>query len=177
MLRAIQQRIRTASCNFATDVAYEGKGDLLLDGQYHTGHFALDSLARGSSQFRSIITPKNPYLQESTLQPIAWDGKYLDVGSYQKAKHSGRYQTVLFRLKISGSDATIKDTVPLAFQHGPAHPQFWVQGGVIIQLSNKVRSHSFFQSFEYPSGRPIERVNLASPSNLWGIAISTAPSP
>lgn len=158
----------------AADVSYDSDGSILMDGEYQSKGNVVVELPFGSSTFR-VITLRN--IQGNTsYAPIMWDGKFLDYSIIQRAGSSHKSRTVIYRLKISGTTATIKGKVHLALQRGAEYPQFWVQDSVVVQPSNKVRTHSFFESFQYPSGKVIERVNLSGPDDIWGAVISVAPS-
>jgi hypothetical protein len=157
---------------FASSVAYDDAGNIFINGTYKSQQFALIELPYGTSDFQDINVPNGNYLNAAWFEPILWDGKYLDLGSVSSS-NSRRDYTLVNRLQISGSNATIVGTLPLANQKGAEYPQFWIEGSTIVQPSNKPRS--FFQSFKYPGGKSIGRVKLGGQYDLWGAVVSVAP--
>jgi hypothetical protein len=161
-----------AEISFTADVAYDGSGDLFMDGEYQNNHFALVELPSGSGKFEDISF--SGYINESIFEPILWDGKYLDIASVKtvKRRHHESNQGLVDRLQISGSDATIVGTVLLANERGAEYPQFWIEDSTVVEPSNMPRSHSYFALFKYPQGKLIRHVNMAGPSDIWGATIS-----
>ncbi|HVR48076.1 MAG TPA: hypothetical protein VMT95_15705 [Candidatus Binatia bacterium] len=159
---------------YSSDVAYDNVGDLFVNGIYTNQSFALVELSSGSSTFHNINVPGGNYLGGANFEPILWDGQFLDLGSYQEVKQTRKIRTVINQLQISGSGATIVGTVALAMQARAEYPQFWIQGGVITQPSNKPKFDSYFETFKYPSGSPIKRVDLGRQDDVWGAVVSPA---
>ena len=155
---------------FITDVAYDGSGNLFLDGALTNGYPFLQELPNGSSSFETINIPAS--IDDCCLQ-LRWDGSYLAAGSIyrQRGRHNPR-QTILNRLKITGSKATVIGTVKLAFQQHASAPQFWIQGGTVVEPSNQKYS-SHVEYFKYPEGKMTKRFKVDK-STLWGATVSLA---
>ena len=169
---------------YTSGIAFDGSGNLFISGEYRPskGGFALVELPQGSSAFEQISFSSSSG-GNSSFEPIFWDGQYLDLGSERESKQKrGRRphaQTVLERLQISGSSATLIGTVPLALQHNSQYPQFWIQGDTVMQPSNKSPTHPYLQFFRYPGGKSIKKINLAPACYIcdtWGVTVSVAPS-
>jgi hypothetical protein len=159
---------------YISDVAYDTAGDIFANGVYTNQHFALVELSRGSSTFQNINVPGGDYLSGANFEPILWEGQFLDLASYQQVKQTRKIRTVVNQLQISGSGATLVGTVALAVQARAEYPQFWIQGGVVIQPSNKPKFDSYFAMFKYPSGKAIKSVELGKQDDLWGAVVSPA---
>ena len=162
-----------ANIYFTSGIAYDGSGNLFLDGELRNNHFFLLELrSNDSGNFETINVPYS--VQDSVFQPIQWDGTYLDIGTAYKRRGSPR-RTVLDRLAISGSSANIAGTVKLAVTPNATHPQFWIHQHVAIQPAGIHKSHNI-DYFKYPSGRLIKTVKGVGTGSLWGITVSFAPS-
>ncbi len=154
-----------------TDVAYDDSGNLFLDGAQMGKAFPfLLELPNGSGGFETINVPAS--IDDCCFQ-LQWDGDYLAAGSIYREGHNPR-QTILNRLQISGSTATVVGTVKLAFQLGSWAPQFWIQGDAVIQPSDR-RYSSNVEYFTYPRGKVMKRFKVDK-STLWGATISLAKS-
>jgi hypothetical protein len=156
---------------YAADAAYDNSGNLFVDGAYRNSSFALLELPYGSNTLQNItVKPSGDYNAED-FDPILWDGKYLDLGALVD---KNGIHTLVDRLQLSGSSATVAGTVTLAKQERATHPQFWIQGSEVVQPSNQPRS--WFERFKYPSGKRIKRTKLDEQYDFLGAVVSVAPS-
>ncbi len=168
--------VRPPSIEYITDVAYDGSGNLFMNGLYYNQSNALVEMLRGSSgDFENINL--NAYLVSSADEPMFWDGRYLALGSVGSPPHIRRQhgQTVVNRLLISGSSATIVGTVNLAQEPKATYPQFWIQGGAVIEPSDLNHS-THLEFFTYPGGKKTKSFFVDKDNDVWGVALSVAPS-
>ena len=94
-------------------------------------YFALVELQAGGSTFEDISVSGSQ--DGNTQNPIAWDGKYLDLGSYENTgQRHHKSRSVIERLAISGSDATVVGYTPLSLQREAQHMQFFISGATAI---------------------------------------------
>jgi len=162
--------VYTASNIYYTrGIAYDGSSNLFINGSDIKGHFALVELPAGGNDFESITIAGSE--GGNALNPLAWDGQYLALGSYQSTKKI-HDQEVVLRLAISGSSAEIVGNTPLGAQREPYHLQFWANGNVAIQASNKPRSHSLVQYFTYPEGKATKTLRVPPLGAPYGITVS-----
>ena len=106
---------------------------------------------------------------------MQWDGKHLGLGTIERYHCKGC--TVVNRVKINGSSATIVGRVPLARQSHGEHTEFWIHDGVAIQPGSPSQDGGapYFESFKYPRGKEIEKVKLPSDAySAWGVTLSVA---
>lgn len=154
----------------ANDAAYDGAGNLFVNGTYTNHHFALIELPYGSITFQNISFVSYGNIDAS--EPILWDGQYLDMGSETSV---GRpVKSLLKRLQISGSSATLIDTIPLGQRSRASLPQFWIQDSALIQPKNRLVSS--VSRYRYPGGKRIGQVTLGGWYDIWGAVVSVAPS-
>jgi hypothetical protein len=121
--------------------AYDGNGDLFLDGQDTMGYFRLTELPAKSKTFVPIE------LDQSITVPggVHWDGKYLAVGD-QGAGYRG---SDVYRFAISGSSGTTVSKVALL---GSSEvDDFWLDGSRLIAPDHG-RSASTLKIWKYPAG-------------------------
>lgn len=160
------------SLYLSRDIAYDSSGNLFVVGDYLGNHFALVELVGASSAFQDITVDASE--EGNDQNPIAWDGQHLGLGSYRSTKRT-RSQQVIQRLAISGTTATLVGQTPLGAQREPSHVQFWTNGRVAVQASNKPRQFSLLEYFRYPRGRSTARFKVHVLGAPDGIAISAAP--
>jgi hypothetical protein len=164
-----------SSVSYITDVAYDGSGNLFFNGALRTGRLFLMELPSGSGNLETINIPYS-LENSSTFQPMLWDGNYLTMGS-EAIVERGKYdpaQTVVNRLQISGSEATIVGTTKRALQPHAYRPQYWIRGGIALQPSD-LGNFSRFEYFTYPQGNKTRKIS-ANEGDLWGATLSLAPS-
>jgi len=159
-----------ADLKHASDVAYNGAGELFIDGEGQQAFFLLLALSTSTGIFQEITVEGSQ--NDNTSNPILWDGHYLGLGSYRSTKRF-RTQGVVERLSISGSSARIAGYAPLGNQREATHMQFWTNGRAAIQPSNKPHFHSEIQYFKYPKGTPTKKFTLQwRLTGTYGITVS-----
>lgn len=165
-----------SSIYFMTDVAYDGSGDLFIDGALRSTSFFLMELPEGRGNLENIGVPE-ALEYSSSFEPMLWDGTYLTVGSEALVRR-GKYhpeQTVVNRLQISGSEATIVGTTDLALHSRSSRPQYWIHSSVALETSDAGNS-SRLEYFTYPRGKKTKRISVGE-GELWGTVLSSVSSP
>ena len=146
---------------------YDNEGNLFVDG--FGGPFQLAGLPKGASQFMHISTQ---YL--GVTGQIQWDGKYM---AFQQQDGPN-----IYRLSISGSEATIASTVTLK---GIKHRQYqsWIYNGTFVAPFNTHGERpTAVGLWKYPKGGRIVASSRHQGSYghretwIWGATVSVAPS-
>ena len=121
--------------------AYDGHGDLFLDGQDTMGYFRLTELPAKSKTWIPIE------LDQSIMVPggVHWDGTYLAVGD-QGVGYRG---SDVYRFAISGSSGTTVSKVALLGSSDV--DDFWLDGSRLIAPDHG-RSASTVKIWKYPGG-------------------------
>ncbi len=127
--------------------AYDGDGNLFVDGGVSSGAFMLEELPKGSKTFETI-TLNQKITAAGSMQ---WDGKYLAI-----ADRGTGYPNpiVIYRFTLSGTTGKKVSTTTL--QGSYAHAQFWIQKGRVIGpvAYNSVRGIGFWP---FPGGGSIAK--------------------
>jgi hypothetical protein len=113
---------------------YDPSGNLFADGTGPSYNFMLVELPKGSSKFVTIATSNSPEFPGS----VQWDGTYLTVFD--------QYQSATYRYTVSGTQATLKNTVQLSGAGDCA--QTWIVKGLIYCGDDD----SGGEVFKYPEG-------------------------
>jgi hypothetical protein len=114
---------------------YDAHGDLFADGFNSSNKFALVELPEGAKKFETITT-SNTVMYPGSVQ---WDGTYLTVFDQLIDR--------IYRYTISGTTATLEDTVSL---HGPSDcAQTWIGKGVVFCAD---AGNDDGEVFNYPAG-------------------------
>ena len=152
---------------------YDDSGNLYLSAgdNYHPGYVDLVRLSSGSSSFEMINLPEKFYGPAS----VQWDGKYVTFSS------GGSHDPLLvYRLRISGSNAKIIGTTQLTSQKNLSMGQAWIQGHMIISTDYIRHGYQDVSFWAYPKGgKPEHNIKKASGKrgdDLWGVAVSVAQS-
>jgi hypothetical protein len=123
--------------------AYDGKGNLLVDGLNHLGEQMLAFLPRGSKKLaeRSF----NKFL--SFPGPIQWDGRYFAIGY-------GATKGELYQVQVSGTTATVVRTIKLRAGRAEAsNDEFAIHRNSIVSLAGpKDHSAAWIAFWKYPVG-------------------------
>lgn len=156
-----------SSIYYLSGITYDSSGDLFVDGSFGirgarakrnaSSGLALLELPRAGNVFKTLTV--NGDLNDSSQDPMQWDGKYLGIGSSGLRKDRPRVGFMLVnRVKLTDGVGSIVRRVPLAMDSHGQHNQFWIYDDVAIQPSNG--RNSYFEIFDYPSGKQIKRVIL-----------------
>jgi hypothetical protein len=114
---------------------YDPNGDLFADGFGPSYNFMLVELAKGSSKFVTVTTSNSVDFPGS----VQWDGTYLAV--------TDQLANAVYRYTVSGTTATLKDTVSLSGSSDCA--QTWIVPGLMYCADAGSGSA---EVFDYPAG-------------------------
>jgi hypothetical protein len=152
--------------------AYDGSRNLYLsagDG-YHPTYVDLVRLSSGSSSF-AIINFATKVYGPASLQ---WDGTHVTISS-----GGFRDPLLVYRLRISGSEAKIVGTTELTTRRNRFTGQAWIQDHTVITTDSIRHGYQDVSFWTYPKGGKAER-NLEKVGGrgdqLYGVAVSTASS-
>jgi hypothetical protein len=152
-----------ADMRSAAFCAYDGKGNLFVDGVDKSGNFMLAEVPKGSTTFNAISVNQN-FKAPGGVQR---DGKYLAIADLGNGSNS---LGVIYRFTISGSAATEVSSTQL--QDSLARAQFWIQDSTIIGPVDygSVRAVGFWS---FPGGgSPTKTFSDTAP---FGATVSVAP--
>jgi hypothetical protein len=136
-------RLFSLNLNGASSCAYDGSGNLFLDGTLSTSSGSqqlFDELPKGGKQLENVT------LNVSLTTPgnLAWDGKYLAVGDNSNL--------LIHRFAIRGRQGTQVGKLSLNGMQGVR--QFWIQDGILIGPA--FESNWLFGLWHYPRGGSTE---------------------
>jgi hypothetical protein len=151
---------------------YDNNGNLYLPSpnEHHPDERILVRLAYGSSSFDGISLSKTIYNDSS----VQWDGTYMTVSSNENTLGP----ISLYRLRITGSDATVVGTTVLSNLKNRHEGQIWIQGDTASGVD--YRGHRNVSLWAYPKGgKPtytIKKIGNDRTEGLYGVTVSVAPS-
>ncbi len=137
--------------------AYDGKGNLFVNGEGAGTQMYLDELPRGKSGLTELSLSK--YVSVSGMGQLQWDGKYMTLEHLTAG--------VIYQLSVSGSEAKIVGKTPLSGWNGSALSAI---DGKTVMVPTGV-SQTSIGVWKYPSGGKALK-NLSSPSGLFALTIS-----
>lgn len=147
--------------------AYDSSGNLYVDG-YNGSTFALAELPAGGTSLQDISVNINI----PAADQVQWDGQYLAIET--------KDNTALYQLQVSGSAATLVNTVTFT---GVGHraTQSWIQNGTIAIPTGPVNVRAIEIIFwRYPAGGyPIKTFKGFDESHhamVDGVTFSNPPS-
>ncbi len=149
---------------------YDASGTLYLSAldEYGPTQSLLLRLRKGSSAFEII----NLSTKLFGLASVQWDGKHVTASSFPE---SGRGKLLVYRLRISGTSATVIGTTALSSMKNKYRGQTWIQSNMIIGIDSPNRDYESISFWRYPKGgNPRQKIKKIS-SELWGVTISLAP--
>jgi DNA-binding beta-propeller fold protein YncE len=143
---------------------YDDKGNLFFTGS------GLGELTPGSDVLKAIkVKSKSPLY----LASIQWDGKHLAV----TAPYKKRGPLPLYRLKVTGSSATVVGETRLVSKSGRHNSlysiQYWIEGTIIVGQNGRRNGGLGF--WRYPRGGKPTLV-IKSAFAPYGETVSIAPS-
>jgi hypothetical protein len=140
--------------------AYDISGNLYAVGNYpNTDKVGLSEMPNGSHTFSTVDLDTSG--TEATA--VQWDGEYVAFNA-----HLRRHKRVIYRVEISGSHATVKQTVNVA-DFGPG--TFWIEGDNIFA---QTRERNHIGVWPYPQGgQPAAGPDLQGASY---VTVAVAPS-
>jgi hypothetical protein len=164
---AIYQRA-TGNPTFLTDpsitnyfsCAYDGTGNLIIDGDSDSKPDHLATLPAGSTIFQDLALP-----QLLNMGDLQWDGRYIALSD---VAHD------VYQISISGSQATVVGKTVLHSTVG-LHRAFWLQRSVLLSPTGP--DHDAVGLWSYPKGgKPTARYFVVKKADLSALTVSVAPS-
>ena len=156
---------------------YDSKGNLYVsaDSSKFLDEYVLVRLPKGGKKFEQISLAKPLYGNGGFPSSVQWDGKHMTVSSSRDAKHGGNDKvSYVYRLRFSGSDATIVGTTTLKTARPLRSGQIWIDGNQVVG-SDYSREGGGIDLWSYPRARkPQSIVPNASNFAPFGIAVSRA---
>jgi hypothetical protein len=156
---------------YAQSVAYDGKGNLFVDGlkTFSKGQLVLAMLPKGGDHFLEV-TVDHPFNSESTLQ---WNGDDLLAEAYVPAGHR-KLKPILARYSVNGAKANRIGVLQLSTTYLVL--QFLVQGKTLV-ISNWPKGPQQREVLfdKYPHGGVPTMVLTKDLTNPRGVAVSLAP--
>lgn len=155
---------------------YDAQGNLYLSAwnQQSWDQAQLVRLTSGSSSFEQISVNTTLHMDFSfELWPsVQWDGKRMTVSSMPH-----RQPSYIYRLRISGSSATVAGSTKLNSQKNAYTGQFVIQGKTVVGLGDYKRGATAFLWRYAKGGSPYRKVQKAGHGfELRGAAISLGPT-
>lgn len=154
---------------------YDDNGNLYISASGgKNGGFQLVRLAKGSSQFEQIRL--KPTLYTGNVRPsVQWDGKHVSVSS-----DAYREPITIYRLRISGTRATVINSATLSSKKNFYHGQLWIQGKTIIGVGAAKSGKENAFLWAYPSGGmprgSVKAVGKVGHPEASGVTVSLAGS-
>ena len=137
--------------------AYDGHGNLFVDGDVIGGFLQFAEMPAGRSTFKRIT------LQQRFEYPgsIQWDGKDVAIGDYRAG--------IIYRFDVRGKRGTEVGTTPLPGSIDVS--QFAIQGSHVVVPSSEQNYAAYVKIYDYPAGGHSTRTlwNFSTPV---GVAIS-----
>jgi hypothetical protein len=141
---------------------YDDRGDLLIDGTDANGVFGFAELSSGNNSLANIALKKSISLPGD----VQWDGKWITL------ENAGRENTLIYRLRISGSTGTIVGATRLKPPCG-ALSQTWIQSDTVTAAFPH-SCDATIDVWRYPVGGP-PRKSAQGPADPIGVTISVPP--
>lgn len=141
--------------------AYDGQGNLFVNGEGTGTQMYLDEIVRGQSQLTELTL--NKYVSVSGMGQLQWDGNYVTLEHLTAG--------AIDRLSISGSQATIVGKTLLSGWSGSALSTI---DGKSVLVPTGV-SQTSIGVWKYPSGgKPVNQISI--PSGVFAVTISVGGS-
>lgn len=145
-----------------------------VNGQY-ADQQVLVRLASGSADFERITLNAKLYSSSNIWPTVQWDGKHIAVTSDPYRKPIS-----LYRLRITGSSATVISSATLSSPANNYSGETWIQGKSIIGVGHAKRHFEAAFFWPYPKGgdpdRTIQRLGKTAYPLVSGVTISVAQS-
>lgn len=149
---------------------YDGSGNVFVEGvgPDPSRAFAFDELPRGGASLQALTLDK---VLGAPAQ-VQWDGSAITI--------EDEYPPAIYRLKITGSTATVIGETRLRGKSLSVGPT-WIQGNsVVVPYGNSGKQQKFIGFWRYPaSGKATQRIVngfVSKQRGFNGVTISVAPS-
>ncbi len=157
---------------------YDSGGNLYLSAwNYSAQQFALTSIAYEGSSI-GVINLNAKLYGDNFLEPsVQWDGKNMAVSSISYGPI--RSTVVIYRVKVSGSNATVIGTTKLTVKNHARMGQIWIQGDAALSFVISAKFAVGVGIWRYPKGGDHPSIlrklaSLREGGEVFGIAVSPA---
>lgn len=139
--------------NFAliSGLAYDGAGNLWVDGLSPSDAFRYAELPFGASSLTDVTLSTTP----STSGAVVWDGHYIDVGDYTNTIYQTQGATVVNTLSLNLSNDTLRG--------------YFVSGKKVIATDAYA---NFVGAFRYPGGGAPKKSISSGLNTPWDVVLS-----
>jgi hypothetical protein len=143
--------------------AFDASGNLFIGGRNASTPYILAELPKGSSAIQILNLNK----AVDGVGNIQWDGQYIAVGAHGS--------DIIYRVTVSGSNATVVGTVTLHGIRHQADDNFWLPTGTIITSAGP--HNGSVGLWRYPRGGKLKALyHVLNKGLLGGITVSLTPS-
>jgi hypothetical protein len=156
---------------------YDNRSNLYImaiNGRY-ADQQVLVRLASGSRDFEQITLDAKIYMSGNITPIVQWDGKHIAVTSDPYRKPIS-----LYRLRITGSNATVIGNATLSTPANNYSGEAWIQGKSIIGAGHTRGHYEAAFLWPYPKGglpgRTIERLGKTRYPEVSAVTVSVARS-
>ena len=140
--------------------AYDGQGNLFVDGLDGRYNFVLIELRKGATKFDRIAIREH----FAGLGGLQWDGRYLAIGDGSSA---------IYDFAIKGKKA--RRTHVVALKGAIDVAQFWINGATLIAPDGPNGANHDAGLWKYPKGgKPIKLIGKGVLQNPSGATVSAA---
>ncbi len=154
-------------------VAYDGSGTLFIEGPV-SKNYHLQMLRVNLGKRRAAIV--NIKLKFSHFAPagLQWDGTDLAVGNAYGITHKQSSVGTIYRLRVSGTHATLDSTVKLISPQYGGLTDFWIEGNEVVGSIERwnVSTTGWVDFWAYPRGGRLLRSLKGSFGEPFGVAVS-----
>jgi hypothetical protein len=154
---------------------YDNNGNLYVVGQtFGSSQIELTRLARGDNNLQAINLNVSLQTGERFTPSVQWDGRYMTVSSTQGSPHVHE-PVAVYRLNISGSQATIVGTMQLDSERELHSGDSWIDGRMIVGIYY-LKGRAYVAFWPYPKGGDAHlSIKTAKYGYLFGVTVSRAP--
>lgn len=156
--------------------SYDNHGNLFLLGITTQYTLEFSELLKGSHSFEAISLDLGSHAPKDRADAFAirwatqWDGQYITIEGAYAPKPNGKRKTwkqAVYRLSISGSAATVTQTILLKQRRFRFYATYWITPalGSILETDDSIRE------FRYPAGKGIGKLRLGGHSYVSTIAV------
>lgn len=169
-LQGMPQTYSNFSMGLLWSASYDGSGTLFLLGgaSYNIQELLFEELAKDADAFQPLsldlgrhVPKRNP---EYNYWMTQWDGQYVTVDGPYSPKPNGKAKTwkgAIYRLNISGSAATVKQTTLLQdIRRYDVRSRYCI----VPVLGRVIISGYHPESFDYPSGKNLGKLPISASS-------------
>ena len=171
--KATQRCTTVKRCSRFGSVATIQRQPIHLGKQRTSDEQQLIRLAKGANNFEQIKLNSPLYGNSTFPSSVQWDGTYMTASSASAGIGDGHYQpSYIYRLKMSGSAATIVGTTTFTGKRKLMTGQIWIDSKRII--ASHYHGGGGIDSWSYPNAKkPHVIVPISTDLIPFGIAVSS----